>query len=370
MSVSSRRSIVLRGLTVQRGFTLVELLIVIAIIGTLVGLLLPAVQSARERARQAECANNIKQLSTALINYTTSGKTTYPGLIQVQRLIPESGWGAMIPGSGGTQDVALISWAAKLLPQLDEQTLWDQILTNNNKNGFDYANPPIREVFLCPSDAKTTTERGMLSYVANSGTSDLLWEGDPDTAANGLFHDLVETSVTVRAGSEKDGTATTILFSENIHKDDGFDSGPASSWLFSPYWNSSGGESRRKTEQVYGMVWVFSGNVNTINAPGPAIFQPFGKDLRDSADVDIAYIEYANGIPFTRPTSNHATTFNVTFVGGNVKEISNDIEYRVYQQLMTPNGSKATYPPNELAGLTNEEMADAFMLKPLSDSDY
>lgn len=98
-----------------KGFTLVELLVVIAIIGVLVGLLLPAVQSAREAARRISCSNNLKQLSVAMLSFEHTHKH-----------FPSGGWGwgwTADPDRGvGVEQPS--GWAYTLLPQLEELALF------------------------------------------------------------------------------------------------------------------------------------------------------------------------------------------------------------------------------------------------------
>jgi prepilin-type N-terminal cleavage/methylation domain-containing protein/prepilin-type processing-associated H-X9-DG protein len=101
---------------IRRAFTLVELLTVIAIIGVLVALLLPAVQAARESARRAQCMNHLKQLSLAFLNFEQS-----------TRAFPSGGWGDVwlgVPhrGLGPGQPGA---WAYQILPFMEEQSLFD-----------------------------------------------------------------------------------------------------------------------------------------------------------------------------------------------------------------------------------------------------
>ncbi len=87
------------------GFTLVELLVVIAIIGTLVGLLLPAVQSAREAGRRMSCTNNLKQVGLAIATYTDARRA--------------------FPSGRNTRDNLGVSWSFRLLPFMEQNTIHD-----------------------------------------------------------------------------------------------------------------------------------------------------------------------------------------------------------------------------------------------------
>lgn len=142
---------------VAYGFTLVELLVVIAVIGVLVALLLPAVQSAREAARRSKCQNNFHQVAVALHNYHAAHGQFPEG--QINDLTPSY---YHAPG-----------WGAKLLPYLEESAAFDGFNDGASGNIID---PGMREVggllieaFLCPTDPSDSTWVEISSGFNNGG---------------------------------------------------------------------------------------------------------------------------------------------------------------------------------------------------------
>lgn len=135
----------------QRGFTLVELLVVIAIIGILIALLLPAVQAAREAARRNQCKNNLKQLALAALNFESAHKS-----------FPSGGWGFQWMGDPdwGVGEKQPGGWIFQVSPYIEE-TATQQIAAGLDNNIFGESTPkklaiaslvehPIASV-LCPS---------------------------------------------------------------------------------------------------------------------------------------------------------------------------------------------------------------------------
>jgi prepilin-type N-terminal cleavage/methylation domain-containing protein/prepilin-type processing-associated H-X9-DG protein len=132
----------MRRRSLTAGFTLVELLAVIAIIGILVALLLPAVQQAREAARRVSCLNNLKQLSLAVINYESAKKQLPPSGIAGETLDEYDG----LKGK-------LFSWVVEILPFIEEQNL--AATFDTSRHILDQkADPQAMQlaVLLCPSD--------------------------------------------------------------------------------------------------------------------------------------------------------------------------------------------------------------------------
>ena len=128
------------------GFTLVELLVVISIIGVLIGLLAPAVQAAREAARRIQCRSNLKQLGLAALNFESS-----------QRQLPSGGWGYQWQGFADLSSAASQpgSWTFSLLPYLEQSPLYHLGSYRSPASQLDQAlqqrlSSPV-PVYNCPS---------------------------------------------------------------------------------------------------------------------------------------------------------------------------------------------------------------------------
>jgi len=162
-----------------RGFTLIELLVVIAIIGVLVGLLLPAVQQAREAARRSACTNNVKQLGLALHNYVDANKELPPSAVKATAAQTDPAW----------------AWSAVCLPYLEELALYDDLRISTLQPadlpgvGAAAGLSTRLAAFRCPSDTppRETSPRklsggqefGLSNYpgVNSSGTNTRLYGG-------------------------------------------------------------------------------------------------------------------------------------------------------------------------------------------------
>jgi len=268
----------------RRGFTLVELLVVISIIGTLMSLLLPAVNQALEAARAVQCKNNLNQIAKATSMHEASFGA-YPG------------WKNRV----GNNDN--VTWPIILMPNLEQKALyktWSEAAVNVAGSTIYW------EPMVCPSDPPVTSTITHISYVANAGRVGCSSAADcPDSngdvftekAANGIFHDRVGVDA-LRIGAKfvTDGLSNTLLYSENIQ---------------ATQWDAVG-----KMATVF--VWH-----DTLT---PSTYQKinYNKTTTVALNEDLA-----------RPSSFHPGGVNVAFCDARVIFLREDVDYWVLQQLMT-----------------------------------
>ena len=215
-------------LRTSHGFSLIEILVVIAIIGILIGLLMPAVQSAREAANRTHCANNLKQIGLAMHLYHGEHKHLPPSRI------------GLMEGP---------SWAWQILPYVEQNNLYQQwqpgfpypgmapgsAITANAKKQASKIMSSVVPLFFCPTRrapesagpaiplqqprAECMMEGPTLpgavgDYAASIGTTGfdytIMVVGSPPIPANGCFQALVG----VRFADIRDGLSNTLLVGE------------------------------------------------------------------------------------------------------------------------------------------------------------
>ena len=111
----------------SNGFTLVELLVVIAIIGILIGMLLPAVQSVREAARRISCANNMRQMSLAMLNFESANQRFPSGMSADQSYLTDNSI-----TFASTLTTPGVGWSCIILPFVEQQNQFDAVSTLSN----------------------------------------------------------------------------------------------------------------------------------------------------------------------------------------------------------------------------------------------
>jgi prepilin-type processing-associated H-X9-DG protein len=313
-------------------------LVVIAIIGILVALLLPAIQAAREAARRAQCQSNLRNVALAVLNYESQNKT-----LPIGSVFPTP------VGQIQTNFNFRQNWVIESLPYMENQPLYDSFNfeqpirhdVNRDERGTELA------VMLCPSDpynrvfyqgAPATTQgdnwaRG--NYAANVGNGAIHtdpihrivgkvspgWNGvDPTTRAttNNLFHrhrGVIGPNVSSKLSQITDGTSKTIMLGEiraGVHDGD-----PRGLWAF----GHAGGNL---------LAWFgFGGDSNGPNYCG-VDSDDVGSDRLDCNDPQLAAecMTCHQGSGFDQATSRsaHVGGVHVAMCDGSVQFISDDIE--------------------------------------------
>jgi prepilin-type N-terminal cleavage/methylation domain-containing protein len=320
----------------RRGaFTLVELLVVIAIIGTLVALLLPAVQHARESSRRSTCASNIRNVALATLQYEERFRS-FPGLYET--IPPER----LKSGSGYPH----ITWAATLLDDLERAGV-----AAANKLGE--PTDTYVAVYVCPSDGGKTRNAPELSYVANGGR---MASVSLEKMANGPFVSHVyHPKLFMQDGNWMDGRDYTLAYGENVDATNYTVMG-WNGWKTLYTFDQPQFIVPDLKDRTWGPVflWALDAEDRTpINLNGPDVTTikcneaGAGRYTSTSCPADHG-LSMAR---WSRLSSSHGGGVNVAFASGRVLFLRETVEYGVYIALMTPFDKKSDSPnPNYVLG--------------------
>jgi prepilin-type N-terminal cleavage/methylation domain-containing protein/prepilin-type processing-associated H-X9-DG protein len=237
-------------------FTLVELLVVIAIIAVLVGLLLPAVQMARESARRTQCGNNLSQMVKGMHSYQAQ-RQYFPPAFESLGTMP--GWG----------------WGTILLPYMEQGNLYDQMGAADRKfgNGDNPAVPdewsvkPMK-MFRCPTDFGANLNEKRL----NHGTSNYRAVAGPESKGySSDFGGVMFMNSRVTTTDIRDGASSTVVIGECIYNPEPSVNKWAAIWtgMSGVRESNSGGG---KAIYISDVMWWMDATNFKVNGDGPQAF--------------------------------------------------------------------------------------------------
>ena len=309
-----------------RGFTLVELLVVITIIGILISLLLPAVQAAREAARRLQCSNNLKQIGMALHLYHE----------QCNRLPPGYGVGrpkgTSLPGGGQ------LAWMTRLFPYI-EQSAVGQLIDWNIYPGNGYTTQQLPmlttqyTVFQCPSDATVRTNwYASGSWMPSAGLSRASYAGNFGEG---------NPSVSNSAGLERPGHIDGVFIRNNSLGFNGIHDGLSHTLMTAELIPGDVCCLRGVWLYVEGPVFMTE---YTPNDPTPDLTRPNrcgGADLLSDAIAPCraSVSDFSQILNTAR--SCHPGGVNAGLCDGSIQFFSNNISSSIWRALGTPNGGES-----------------------------
>jgi prepilin-type N-terminal cleavage/methylation domain-containing protein len=326
----------------RTALTLVELLVVMAIIGILVGLLLPAVQQAREAARRIQCKNNLKQIGLALHNYTTTHRSLPPGA--TVDLSPS------VTGNNG-------SWGVhgRILPYLEQGNLYDQVdLTTawDFQSAIDGLKIPT---YACPSDPRSDEARDpgggkVTLYPTTYGFNYGRWFVFSPTTGNGgdgLFYPNAKLTF----ASATDGTSSTLLAAEvkawTKYQRNG---GPPITTMPTNVAQAettvaSGAQFKSTGHTEWPDGRVHHAGVTVTLLPNTEVHFTAGSTTHKETDYN-SWQEGKNGgagqpsYAIITSRSYHSGTVNVVLLDGSTRSISDSIDIAVWHALGTRSGNE------------------------------
>jgi prepilin-type N-terminal cleavage/methylation domain-containing protein/prepilin-type processing-associated H-X9-DG protein len=391
ISIHSEEALMIASSRKSRGFTLIELLVVIAIIGVLIALLLPAVQSAREAARRAQCTNNLKQLGLAIHNYISTHGAVPPTNIL---------FSAAPDGSNAGQGFSV---HARLLPHLEQQPMFNSmnfdvgdrwgpngralsdVGFSSTAWGGDYgainATPTANQIssFLCPSDIEVANADGFrftangpmqlvgrFNYPYNIGLNPCTGAAGgrmtgpayfPTASQHPTFATLIgqtgriDVEFPVELARFKDGTSNTVVFSEWV-RGDAQDPGNAKDGLLHVYYTPSGPaqyrgqlnndiQHARDCEASVTRGWTWKGDywISARSSTYSHTQTPNRKSCYYTGFTDNGQ-EVPSIVNVLTAASHHPGGVNVSFADGSVRFVKSSVSAQAWYAIATPNGGE------------------------------
>ncbi len=319
----------------RKGFTLVELLVVITIIATLIALLLPALQAVRGAARSMSCRNNLRQFGIAMANYESS-RQAYPASFT------KIGWSAQ----------------AQLLPYLEQGNLYEEFdLGKSYKESGEMASTRVPS-YICPSEVNDTVRLkndAPVHYPLNYGVNLGVWfVFDPQTKAGGegAFRPLKK----LRHRNFSDGLSATLCAAEvkaytpyfrnaGLERSDLEDKLPERGADIAALTSGAQAKMGRDLMKNTGHTEWVDGRVHQIGFT--TALTPNTKVLveHEGREYDVDWTNQQEGKSDETPTfaavtarSHHRGVVNVVMMDGAVHTIDNHIDLEVWRALSTRAG--------------------------------